>query len=107
LFTLGRHTVGSLADPFHITQATDLLVQYWVVLNTKKSISDLKCKILNPNVGIHQFSTAGMGSAKRRRENDLDLDEIEDLDPSPPRGFYDADLMDFFMGAEIDMDPCF
>jgi len=48
-----------------------------------------------------------MGSAKRRRENVLDLDEIEVSDPSPPRGFYDGDLMDYFMRAEIDMDPCF
>jgi len=107
LFTPGRRTIGSSADPVHIIPATDLWVQGWVALNTKKSISDLKCKIVNQNVGIPQFSAAGMGSAKRRRENNLDLDEIEGSDPSPPRGFYDGDLMDFSMGAEIDMDPCF
>jgi len=107
LITPGRCTVGSSADPFHITPATELWVQGWVALNTKKSISDLKCKILNLNIGLPQFLAAGMGSAKTRRENDLALDEIEGLDSSPPRGFYDGDLMDFFMGAEIDMDPCF
>jgi len=48
-----------------------------------------------------------MGSAKRHQENDLDLDEIEGLDHSPPTGFHDGDLMDFFMGAGIDMDTCF
>jgi hypothetical protein len=107
LFTPGHCTVGSSADPFHITLAMDLWVQSWVALNTKKRIPDRKCIILNPNVGIPQFSAARVGSAKTRRENDLDLDEIEGSDPGPPRGFYDDDLMDFFMGAEIDMYPCF
>ena len=82
-------------------------MQGWVALNTKKSISDLKCKILNSNVGTPQFSAATMESAKRRQKNDLDLDEIEGSDPSPPRGFYDGDLMDFFMVVEKDMDPFF
>ena len=44
---------------------------------------------------------------KRRGENDLDLDGMEDSDHSPSRGFYVGDLMDFCMGVEIDMDPCF
>jgi len=48
-----------------------------------------------------------MGSAKRRQENNLGLDEIEGSDPSPPRGFYVGNLMDFFMGVGVDMDPCF
>jgi len=107
LCAAGRRTVGSSADPFHITPATDLWVQGWVALNTKKSISALKCKILNRNVGIPQFLAAGMGSTKWCWENDLDLDEIKGSDPSPPSGFHDGDLMDIFMGAEIDMDPCF
>jgi hypothetical protein len=107
LFTPGRRTVGSSADHFHITPATDLWVQGWVALNTKKSISDLKGKILNWNVGIPQFWATGMGSAKRRQENDLNLNQIKGSDPSPPRGFYDGDLRDFSMRAEIDMDPCF
>jgi hypothetical protein len=82
-------------------------VQGWIALNMERSISDLKCKILNLNVGIPQFSAAGMRSAKRRWENNLDLDEIKGSDPSPPKGFYNGDLMDFFMGADMDMDPCF
>jgi len=48
-----------------------------------------------------------MGSAKRHQENNLDLNDINVTDPSPPGGFYYGDLMDFFMEAEKDMDLCF
>jgi len=47
-----------------------------------------------------------MVSARTCWENDLDLDEIKGSDASPPKRFHDGALMDFFMGAEIDMDPC-
>jgi hypothetical protein len=84
-------------DPVHITPAMDLWVQGGVALNMKKSISDFKCKMPNPNDCIPQLSAARMESAKGRLENDLNLVEIEGSDLGPPRGFYNRDLMDFFI----------
>ncbi|KAF8241610.1 hypothetical protein K440DRAFT_641789 [Wilcoxina mikolae CBS 423.85] len=111
VFTPGRHSVGSVTDPQPIIPATDLWVGGWIELNSKSGVSDLKDKMFCPKVGKPQNLDRNANNKRpRRQESDTRAPAQNgniQQGMSSAGGVLDGDLMDFFIGAEVDMDSCF